>query len=489
MNLGLIIDSFAGGGGASTGIFEALGRAPDVAINHNEKALAMHQVNHPGTRHYVQDVWAVDPLQATQGKPVDLAWFSPDCTHHSRAKGGKPVSSKLRGLAWVALRWAATVRPAVIFLENVPEFHKWGPLKRKGRPDKNKKGITFAKFKSQLADLGYEVEFKVLRACDYGSPTTRERLFMVARCDGKPIVWPTPTHGAPDSPEVSRGELKPWIPAHTCIDWSIPCPSIFGRKRPLAEATLRRVCRGIHKFILESKSPFLAKVPWSGDSNSASVAAFLAKHYTGVTGTSLASPMSTVTSVDHHSLVAVSLVRMFGQSNGADIHSPAPTVVAGGQGKTALVAAHICKMRGTNLGHVLESPLHTVSAQGTHHSLVSVFLTKYYGSGESFNAITDPMHTVTTKDRFNLVAVSINNETYAITDIGLRMLQPRELYAAQGFPGDYVIDRGLLESGKWVQFTKTEQVQFCGNSVPPDLAKALVSANCAKIKNKQQKIA
>ena len=268
----LIVDNFAGGGGASTGIELATGRSVDIAINHDPEAIRMHQTNHPATRHYCESIWEVDPVEACGGHPVALAWFSPDCRHFSRAKGGKPKDKRIRGLAWVALRWAGTVRPRVIMLENVEEFKTWGPLNRGHRPIKAKQGITFVKFISQLKDLGYAVEYRELTAADYGAPTTRKRFFLIARCDGREIVWPEPTHAPADSEEVAAGRKKPYVGAYTRIDFTLPCPSIFDTAeeirekygiravRPLAEKTMERIARGLKKFVLNNQNPFMIPV-------------------------------------------------------------------------------------------------------------------------------------------------------------------------------------------------------------------------------------
>jgi DNA (cytosine-5)-methyltransferase 1 len=262
----LIVDNFAGGGGASLGIGMALGRSPDIAINHDKEAIAMHAANHPETKHYCEDVWHVDPIEACAGRPVGLAWFSPDCKHFSKAKGGKPVSKKIRGLAWVVIRWAKAVKPRVIILENVEEFQDWGPVLPDGQPCPLRKGQTFRRWKSQLENLGYRVEPKELRASDYGTPTIRKRLFIVARCDGLPIRWPEPTHGDPKKiqQDLFSINLKPWRTAAECIDWSLPCPSIFERQRPLAENTLRRIAAGIRRFVIEAKEPFIVNLTHHG---------------------------------------------------------------------------------------------------------------------------------------------------------------------------------------------------------------------------------
>jgi DNA (cytosine-5)-methyltransferase 1 len=557
----LVIDSFAGGGGASTGIERALGRAVDIAINHDLDAIRMHEVNHPHTRHYCESVWDVDPRKVCDGRPVGLAWFSPDCKHFSKAKGAKPVEKAVRGLAWVVLRWAATVLPRVIMLENVEEFVTWGPLVRREDgmhyPCPKNRGRTFNSFVNALRRHGYRVEWRELRACDYGAPTIRKRLFLIARCDGEPIVWPEPTHG---DPKKAAGLLS-WRTAAECIDWSIPCPSIFERKKPLAEATLRRIAKGIMRYVVESPEPFIVSYygEKKGDrgrgqtlieplrtqttenrfalvapvltehSNASSprcmpageplrticaspkgghhalVTAFLAKHYGGVVGTSLQVPSGTVTTVDHHSLVAAHMVRSFGESVGSHPEAPVGTITAGGMGKTGIVAAnlvrnfgrsagadaaepsctitgkmkdslvssHLVKLRGTCAdGQPVTVPLHTVSAQGQHFGEVRAFLMQYHGVGESHD-LKKPINTVTTKDRFGLVTV--RGVEYQIVDIGMRMLTPRELFRAQGFPEDYIIDRDA--AGRAI--TKTDQVARCGNSVCPPMSEVLVRANLA----------
>ncbi|MBS2762886.1 DNA cytosine methyltransferase [Bacillus licheniformis] len=428
----IIVDNFAGGGGASTGIEMATGLSVDIAINHDPAAIAMHKVNHPDTEHYCESVWEVDPQEATKGRPVALCWFSPDCKHFSKAKGGKPVEKKIRGLAWVAVRWAATVRPRVIILENVEEFQTWGPLTKDGLPDPRKKGSTFRSFVRALQRQGYKVEWKELRACDYGAPTIRKRLFLIARRDGRPIVWPKPTHGDPKSATVKKGMLKPWRTAAEIMDWSIETPSIFNRKKPLSENTLRRIARGIQRFVIESKKPFV---------------------------------------VGNHGR---SLIQMgYGDPEGRrvlDLKKPLGTITAGGN-KFAMATSHLIKLRGTcKDGQPVTNPMPTVTAGGLHVGEVRAFLTKYYGS-DIGQSLDNPLHTVTTKDRFGLV--TIKGENYQIADIGMRMLQPHELFAAQGFPSDYVIDRDI----NGVRYSKAKQVERCGNAVPPPFAEHLVRAN------------
>lgn len=471
----LVVDLFAGGGGASTGIEQAIGRPVDIAVNHDPEAVSLHTVNHPQTRHFCSDVFEVEPLTVTEGQPVGLLWASPDCKHFSKAKGGKPVSKKIRGLAWVVIKWAKLTKPRVICLENVEEFQTWGPLGPDNRPCPERKGLTFQRWKKQLANLGYKVEHRELRACDYGAPTIRKRLFLVARCDGLPIVWPTPTHAKPDAKGKVPAGMKPWRTAADCIDWSIPAPSIFERDKPLADATCRRIAKGIMRYVVEAEQPFIVpgvaatlvqtgygerpgqapRVPGldkplgtvvAGQKH-ALVQAFLAKHYTGVVGHELDKPTGTVTTADHHSLVTANLIHM-----------------GHGEGKEG----------GKRWSHGIrdvKDPLNTITAQGAAAGVVHSFLVKYYSEGGQDAACTDPMHTIPTKDRMGLVMV--RGEPYAIVDIGLRMLTPRELYRAQGFPDSYVIDTGAAGE----PITKTAQVRMCGNSVCPPLSHVLIKTN------------
>ncbi|SHO54368.1 DNA cytosine methyltransferase [Vibrio quintilis] len=450
----LIIDNFAGGGGASTGIEQALGRPVDIAINHDPLAIDMHKLNHPETTHYCESVWDVDPVAVCKGRPVGFAWFSPDCKHFSKAKGNKPVDKNIRGLAWVALRWAALVPVRVIMMENVEEFTSWGPLIEVSpgvfKPDPDRKGETFEAFvktlttglekdnpawpeiKESLGDdfpyeklvqgLGYQLDYRVLKACDYGAPTTRERCFLVARNDGEEIRWPEKTHG----PKGSR--YIPYRTAADIIDWSIPTRSIFDRKKPLAEKTLIRIAKGLEKYVF-CDDPFIA-------------------------------PNGCVAMIE----------RQFGRSSGADIDLPLATVTAGGGGKSALVTSHMIKFRGSNIGNPTDEPVRTISSGGLHIGEVRAFLIKYYGTS-SATPLTDSLGAVTTKDRFGLVTVK--GQQYQIVDIGMRMLEPHELFAAQGFPSDYSFSHD--SSGK--KLTKENQVARCGNAVCPPLAKALVEAN------------
>lgn len=497
----IVVDLFAGGGGASTGIEQATCRAVDVAINHDAEAISLHQANHPQTLHYCSDVFEVDPVAVTHGRPVGLLWASPDCKHFSKAKGGKPVSKKIRSLAWVVIKWARAVRPRMIFLENVEEFQTWGPLTADNMPCPLRKGDTFRLWKKSLEALGYVVEHRELRACDYGSPTIRKRFFLVARCDGAPIVWPDPTHGAPASLAVKAKKLKPWHTAAECIDWSIPAPSIFERKKPLADATCRRIAKGIMRYVVETQEPFIVQyhtAKRAGDDRTAPldkplptqttenrfavVSAFLAKYYTGAVGSDMADPLATVTSVDHHSLVTANMIHM-GHGEGKDggkrfshgirsVQEPINTITASGA-VGALVTSNLIKLCGTNVGN----------AQGTHRTEVQAFLIKYYGSEQDGVSVTEPMHTLPTRDRMGLVTV--HGEDYAIVDIGLRMLAPRELYRAQGFPESYQIDFGA--DGR--PLTKTAQVRMCGNSVCPPLSRAIVGANYSENYSVQRRVA
>jgi len=528
----IIADNFAGGGGASTGIEIAVGRSVEIAINHDIDAIRMHMANHPSTKHYCESVWDVNPLEACNGKPVGLAWFSPDCKHFSKAKGGKPKDKSICGLAWVALRWAGLVRPRVIMLENVEEFQEWGPLNRNHRPIRKKKGKTFHRFIYQLEKLGYQVEFKELMAADYGAPTKRKRFFMIARCDGQPIVWPEPTHGPRDNAKVISGELKSYVPAADIIDWSIHCTSIFERKKPLAENTMRRIARGLQKFVTNNPDPFIVQVNHSGEGFRGQevkepMPTLTAKHgfglvtpyitqigqtgFTNDRNKPLTEPITTVVSKNEHCLIAPTLIqyhsettedgvraggvkepiatldtsnryglvsafisKFYSTNTGDKVDNPLPTITATGQ-HNALCAAHIIQMQGQSTGTDLKEPLNTITAGGMGHmGEVVAFLIKYYGSGTGQD-IDEPLDTVTSKDRFGLV--KIQGVNYQIIDIGLRMLEPHELYAAQGFPEDYIIDRDI----KGKKITKTEQVKRCGNSVCPPIPAALVKANLIEL--------
>lgn len=508
----LIVDNFAGGGGASTGIEEATGFSVDIAINHDPKAIAMHKANHPNTKHYCEDVWQVDPVQACNGHPVGLAWFSPDCKHFSKAKGGKPKDKNIRGLAWVACRWAGLVRPRVIMLENVEEFKTWGPLNRGHHPIKTKQGKTFNKFVNQLQDLGYEVQFRELVAADYGAPTMRKRFFMIARCDGKPIIWPEPTHAPADSQAVKNGLLKPYVGAYTQIDFSRPCPSIFDTSeqikekygikavRPLAPKTMERIARGLKKFVLDNPEPFIVQCNHGGDRRPLDtkdpLPTITGKHGYGIveptltpiidkayggnyqgSGSRVDEPIDTITTVDHNRLVVPTLIQYHsetaqGEVRGQTIRNPIMTV--DGSNRYGLVTSFLSKFYKSGTGQDLREPLHTITASPGHFGEVRAFLIKYYGDATGQD-IEQPLDTVTTKDRFGLV--TIEGVDYQIVDIGLRMLEPRELYGCQGFPADYIIDRDF--TGK--TYPRAEQVKRCGNSVSPMVPNALVRANLKEL--------
>ncbi|EML4892962.1 DNA cytosine methyltransferase [Klebsiella oxytoca] len=605
----LIVDNFAGGGGASTGIELAIGRSVDIAINHDENAVAMHRTNHPDTLHYCENVFDVDPKAATGGKAVGFAWFSPDCTHYSKARGSKPVKREIRGLAWVSLRWALDVQPRAMALENVEEFKTWGPLLScEMRPDPDRSGETFKAFVGMLSNgipadhpalfeccdflglspdskdarrlitgLGYQVEYRELRACDYGAPTIRKRFFMLMRRDGKPIVWPEATHGDPKSAAVLAGQLEPWRTAAECIDWSIPAPSIFGRKKSLAENTLKRIARGMQRFVIESASPFIVKCNHTTTRGKydcfrgqalddplqtitkthgyAIAVPHLTKFRTGATGQPVTEPVPTVTAGtskrpggNGHALgiveaelapflagnggseyqakprpidkpahtilkesracvVAPVIARQFGASIGHRADEPSATITAGGGGKSQLVSAFLAKHYGGNYqgaGVGLDEPAHSVTTVD-HHALVASHLVKLRGTCRDGQRTDEPMPTITAggqhvgevkttlavedydEDRAQQVLaflkeycgpdstglVEIDGVTYRIVDIGMRMLQPHELYRAQGFPDWYIIDQDY----RGVKYAKDKQVARCGNAVPPPFAEALVRAN------------
>ncbi|QLA09046.1 DNA cytosine methyltransferase [Enterobacter ludwigii] len=613
----IIVDNFAGGGGASTGIEMAIGRSVDIAINHDLNAVAMHTTNHPDTLHYCESVYEVRPKVATAGRPVALAWFSPDCRHFSKAKGAKPVEKAIRGLAWIVLRWALDVKPRVMKLENVEEFKTWGPLLAgEMRPDPARAGETFEAFVGMLTTgispehpalaecceflnisldsedasrlakgLGYVVDFRELRACDYGAPTIRKRFFMVMRCDGKPIVWPEPTHGDPKSPAVKASKLAPWRTAAECIDWSIGAPSIFDRKKPLAENTMKRIARGIQRFVLDNPAPFIVKCNhtttkgkydcFRGQSleeplqtitkthGYAIAVPHLTKFRTGATGQEVTEPVPTITAGTSkrpggkgHALgmVEASLApfigRQFGSSIGHRADEPSATITAGGGGKSQLVTPTLIQMGyGERPGQEprvlqLNNPLGTVTAGGNKFATVSAFLAKHYGGNYQGAGVgmDEPMYSVTTVDHHAAITshlvklrgtcrdgqrtdapmptitaggthvgevktllavdaydeqraeealeflreycgpdstglVTIDGIVYRIVDIGMRMLQPHELYRAQGFPEWYIIDRDY----RGVKYAKDKQVARCGNAVPPPFAEALVRANLPEL--------
>ncbi|MCX2357437.1 DNA cytosine methyltransferase [Klebsiella pneumoniae] len=587
----------------------AIGRSVDIAINHDPNAVAMHTTNHPGTLHYCESVYSVRPKVATAGRRVGLAWFSPDCRHFSKAKGAKPVEKAIRGLAWIVIRWALDVEPRVMMLENVEEFKTWGPLlAAEMRPDPDRVGETFQAFvgmltsgvpanhpallecceflelspenektKRLVAGLGYDVDYRELRACDYGAPTIRKRFFMVMRRDGKPIVWPQITHGDPKSPAVLAGKLAPWRTAAECIDWSIPAPSIFGRKKPLAVNTLKRIARGIQRFVIDSASPFIVKCnhtttrgkydcfrgqPLTDPLQTITkthgfglAVPHLTKFRTGATGQPVTDPVPTVTAGtsnrpggNGHALgiveaglvpflagnggseyqakprpldkpahtilkesracvVAPVIARQFGASVGHRADEPSATITAGGGGKSQLVSAFLAKHYGGNYtgpGVGLYEPAHSVTTVD-HHAIVASHLVKLRGTCRDGQRTDEPMPTITAggqhvgevkttlavedydEERAQQVLaflqefcgeectglLEIAGITYRIVDIGMRMVQPHELYRAQGFPEWYIIDRDY----RGVKYAKDKQVARCGNAVPPPFAEALVRAN------------
>ncbi len=473
----LIVDNFAGGGGASTGIELATGRSVDIAINHDPEAIRMHKANHPNTKHYCEDVWQVDPVKACQGHPVGLAWFSPDCKHFSKAKGGKPKDKFIRGLAWVACRWAGLVRPRVIMLENVEEFKTWGPLNRGHHPIKSKQGKTFGKFVQQLQNLGYEVQFRELVAADYGAPTMRKRFFMIARCDGNPILWPEPTHAPRDSEEVKAGLLKPYVGAYTQIDFNRPCPSIFDTSqeikekygiravRPLAPKTMERIARGLKKFVLDNPEPFIVPIGY-GERKGQKPRIH-----------SIENPLPTIVGSGKHYLCAPALIQYHsetakGETRGQAIKDPIMTV--DGSNRYGLVTSFLSKFYKSGTGQDIREPLHTITTSAGHFGEVRAFLIKYYGDATGQD-IKNPLDTITSRDRFGLV--TIEGVEYQIVDIGLRMLEPRELYGCQGFPDDYIIDHDF----EGHTYPRSEQVRRCGNSVCPPLPAAMVRANLPEL--------
>lgn len=576
----IIVDNFAGGGGASTGIELAAGRPVTIAINHDPDAILLHKTNHPYTEHYQENVWSVDPRAVCGGRKVGLAWFSPDCKHFSKAKGAALVDRKIRGLAWIALKWAALVRPRVIMLENVEEFQTWGPV-RKGKPVKKKAGQTFQKWKSQLAALGYQIDHRELVMADYGAPTTRKRFCLIARCDGKPIVWPERTHAPRDSEEVKRGMLKPWHSAAEVIDWSIPAYSIFDSKkeikrkygvnavRPLADNTMRRVIRGVDKFTIRSGRPFLVPIGYgerkgqaprvhdlddplptvlstakqslcapvlcqvnhAGGDRSQNVQdtmpTITAKHGYGVsesilapitltnTGASvggsagepvhtvrtggggqmltaanliqyhteqsenvrangLGEPLPTADTSNRYALTTAQLVEYYSSGRGIDVEEPMHTVTS--HDREAVVMAHIVKFKGNDLGQHPEQPLQTVTASAGEFAACHVYLAN--ATGDNFGRWPLVRNLLNRYCGYSLaenevLLLKISGKLYFIADILLRMLQPRELYNAMGFPPDYVIDHDYLGN----EYKKTKQVARCGNAVCPPLATALVRAN------------
>lgn len=576
----IVVDFFCGGGGAGTGLEMGLGRPVNVAKNHSPAAISMHTANHPAARHFTTDVFDGDPDEECQGRAVGWFHMSPDCTHHSQAAGGQPRKREIRNLSWIGLKWGGKKKPRVISLENVKQILQWGPLiakrdKATGRvmkldgtvaaigehvpvqqqylvPDPKRRGVTWRRFVHLLESMGYQVEWRIIKACDFGAPTSRERLFMIARCDGQPIVWPEPTHAK----NPAKGQQK-WRTAADCIDWSVPSKSIFGRKKPLAAATLRRVAKGMKKFVLDNPQPFIVPIAnWSGElaqsaheplrtvtswprggSFAMASPTLVQTGYGERTGQQprvpgLDQPLGTVVAGGvKHALAAAHLVKFRFNSEGSPITEPVPTITSGGNYKRPAGAAHamgvctafieqanggfnttpakgadeplttvtntgsqqrlvtasLATLRRNCVGRAVDEPVPTMTAGAEHHALVeyklspeheqgalrvAAFLISYYGT-ENISAADAPAPTVTTKDRLGLVTVFVKGTPYVIVDICLRMLQPHELYRAQGFPASYIIDKGA--DGK--PFTKTEQVHMCGNSVSPPPMAALARAN------------
>lgn len=541
----IIVDNFAGGGGASTGIELATGRPVTIAVNHDPDAILMHQTNHPYTQHYQASVWDIDPVEVCAGRPVGLAWFSPDCKHFSKAKGGKPVDKNIRGLAWIVLRWAGTVRPRVIILENVEEFQTWGPV-RHGKPIKSRSGETFRQWLSQLKALGYAVDHRELVAADYGAPTTRKRFFLIARCDGHPIVWPEPTHAPADHPDIKVGKLKPWRSAAEIIDWSIPAPSIFASKeeikeqygvsavRPLAQNTMRRVARGLDKFVLKSAKPFIVPIGYGeragqatrvhdisepmptsvgngkhyvcdpylvqvnhagefrGQTPDAPLPTITEKHGYGIVapaliqyhteqsehvrGQGIAEPIMTVDASNRYGLACGYLTEYYGNADCGQ-SSDTPLHTSTSHDRQGLVLGHIAEFKGQDKGQSADRPLRTITACIGEFAAVHTTIEKYQsGIGlkrwPQIRALLNEHCGYQLADD-EILLIWIAGTAYYLADIGLRMLTPRELYSANGFPPDCIIDRDY--TGK--AYGKSKQVARCGNAVPPPFATALVRAN------------
>ena len=540
----LVVDNFAGGGGASTGIELATGYSVDIAINHDPEAIRMHKVNHPNTEHYCENVWAVDPVKACNGHPVGLAWFSPDCKHFSKAKGGKPKDKNIRGLAWVACRWAGLVRPRVIMLENVEEFKTWGPLNRGHHPIKSKQGKTFERFVQQLTDLGYEVDFRELVAADYGAPTMRKRFFMIARCDGEPIVWPEPTHGPADSEKVEEGLLKPYVGAYTQLDFSLPCPSIFDTSeeikekygiravRPLAPKTMDRIARGIKKFVLENPEPFIIQCNHGGERRPNDIRepmpTITGKHGYGVVEPYLVQckynneaqdvrkPIGTLTTVGSHLLVEPKLApiidKAYGgnyQGAGSKVDEPIDTITTVDHNRLivpTLIQYHSEMTQGEVRGQTIKEPVMTIDGSN-RYGLVASFLSKFYKSGTGQN-LREPLHTITTSPgHFGEVRAFLIK--YYGEGTGQNIKEPLDTITSKDRFGlvtiegvDYQIvdiELRMLEPKELYgcqgfpndyiidhdytgkTYPRSEQVRRCGNAVCPPIPAALVKANLPEL--------
>lgn len=430
----MVVDCFAGGGGASVGIEMALGRQVDIAVNHDPKAILMHKTNHPDTLHLTEDIFKVDLKKHVGDKNVSLMWASPDCTSHSKAKGGQPRKNGLRILPWAVYKHAKTILPDVIIMENVEEIQQWGPLDDDGKPIPDRKGEDYQRFISSMKSLGYEFDSRELIAADYGAPTTRKRWYAIFRRDGKDIIWPEPTHS-----KGGINGLESWKQCGNYIDWSDLGKSIFDRKKPLADATMRRIANGYVKYVVNNPKPYIVR-------NKEAVGFLIQYH-----GEQKA-----------------------GDSRGQFLTEPIKTIDT--SNRYGLVTAFITKFYKSGIGQGCDEPLHTITTSPGHFGLISAFLIKYYGTGCG-QELSMPLSTITTKDRFGLVNVitNIDGEKYILKDIFLRMLKPKELKLMQGFPEDYIIERDY----EWNPYPIKEQVARIGNSVVPIMAQKLVEANCS----------
>ncbi len=516
----LIVDAFAGGGGASVGIEMALGRSVDIAINHDPEAIRMHTVNHPNTLHLTEDIFKVDLQKYIKGHHVALMWASPDCTSHSKAKGGKPRKRGLRILPWAVYKHAKEILPDVIIMENVEEIQQWGPLDPAGHPIPERKGEDYRKFITAMKSLGYEFDSRELIAADYGAPTTRKRWYAVFRRDERPIVWPEPTHS-----KGGINGLKPWEPIYKYLDLGDLGKSIFGRKKPLANNTMRRIARGLEKFVFQNPDPFIVQVNHGGENFRGQgldkplptltskhgfglvtpvVTPYMLRNNSGAPGSNVKEPMLTITTGGHHGMISPLLIQYHSETaknevRGQTVTTPIQTIDT--SNRYGLVAAFLSKFYNTTTGQALTDPIHTITTSPGHFGAVSVlaagwddlqeagidketaqkctwvsqFIMEYYGCGIG-QGINDPLHTIVTKDRFALITVLGNK--YVILDIFLRMLKPEELKLGQGFPMDYIIDRDI----NYRPYPQKEQVARIGNSVVPIMAKKLVEANCGYLK-------
>lgn len=519
----LIIDCFAGGGGASVGIEMALGRSVDIAINHDPSAILMHKTNHPHTLHLTEDIFKVDLQKYVHGRNVALMWASPDCTSHSKAKGGKPRNSGLRILPWAVYKHAKAILPDVIIMENVEEIQQWGPLDERGYPIKERKGEEYQRFIGKMRCLGYAFDCRELVAADYGAPTTRKRWYAIFRRDGKPIIWPEPTHNKNGS-----GGLEKWVPVNTVLDFTDLGKSIFGRKKPLAENTMKRIAKGLKKFVFEDPEPFIVQVNHSGDhfrgqSIHEPMPTITQKHGFGTVtpiltpiidkayggnysggGSEINKPLHTITTIDHNRLVTPYIIQYHKETSNREVRGQTakePVRTIDTSNRYGAVMAFLTKFYKSGTGQSMLEPIHTITTSPGHFGQVSIltikleellaagvskevaekcthvseFILEYYGSGTGQKA-DSPLHTIVTKDRFALITVLADE--YVILDIFLRMLTAEELKLAQGFPKDYIIDRDY----KWNTYPVSERVKRIGNSVVPIMAEKLVEANCPYLK-------